>query len=74
MSDFQVMRNLVNGALPAPPDDLLQRPLLDQKLWALCQSCWALDTSVRPTALEAHARVREILTPVSLIFLSNGLV
>ena len=65
MTDVQVVRSLIDGILPAPPDDLTQQSLLDRCLWSLCQDCWMMDSLMRPTATGAQIRVNQMMPPVS---------
>ena len=65
MSYVQVVRSLLEGTLPAPPDDLIHRPLLHQHMWSLCQSCWLIDPLLRPTAIKIASEMHPVISPVS---------
>ena len=64
-SEAQVVRSLLEGTLPTPPDDLIHRPLLDQRLWSLCQDCWLIDPSSRLTSKQIENRVNLLISLVS---------
>ena len=64
-SDVQVVRSLLEGTLPTPPDDLIDRPLLDQRLWSLCQDCWQIDPHSRFTSMQIASRMSLLIPPVS---------
>ncbi|KAJ3490745.1 hypothetical protein NLI96_g1210 [Meripilus lineatus] len=54
-SDMQIkplvlLRKIIDGTLPSPPDALAAHRGLNSEMWALLQSCWASEVPSRPSA------------------------
>ena len=64
MSDVQVVRSLLEGTLPTPPDDLIYRPLLDQRLCSLCEHCWLIDPFLRLTSTQIESSANLLISLV----------
>jgi len=46
------MLAIASGQLPAEPEGIKARQILDQRLWELCNRCWRKYPSLRPSMRE----------------------